>query len=265
MIKALPESPRWLASRGRNEEADRVMTRIEGLVSDHGARPLPPIPDNVAPAVASKSRIRELFQGIYLRRTLSLWVLWFCAYLISYGMSGWLPSIFRTVYHASVTAANAYGFVYNLVGLLVLVATAYLIDRVGRKRAYAVGFLFGAAMLFAVMTMSSPGAMTVLVIAMVASLGLSIVPGTLGMYTAENYPNHLRAVGSGVSSIPQRLSSVVGPYIVGLMLPAYGVGGVFGMFAAFAVVGGLTAAVFSTETAGRTLEELSPAYGSGVA
>ena len=105
------------------------------------------------------------------------------------------------------------------VSLCVLLATAYLIDRVGRKRAYAVGFLFGAAMLFAVMGMSSPGAMTVLALAMVASLGLSIVPGTLGMYTAENYPNHLRAVGSGVSSIPQRLSSVVGPYLVGLMLP----------------------------------------------
>ena len=88
---------------------------------------------------------------------------------------------------------------------------------------------------------------------------MGMIPGSLGMYTAENYPNHLRAIGSGASSISQRLSSVVGPYLVGIILPAYGVGGVFGMFAVFAVIGGVTCALFSVETAGKTLEQLSPA------
>jgi putative MFS transporter len=69
----------------------------------------------------------------------------------------------------------------------------------------------------------------------------------------------LRAIGSGVSSISQRLSSVVGPFLVGMILPAYGVSGVFGMFAVFAVIAAVTCALFSTETAGKTLEELSPA------
>jgi MFS transporter, putative metabolite:H+ symporter len=259
MLRALPESPRWLASRGRDEEADRVMRRIEGLVSAGGARPLPPIPDNVPPAVASQSRVRELFQGIYLRRTLSLWVLWFCAYLITYAMSGWLPSIFRTVYHASVFASNAYGFIFNLAGLAVLIVTAFTIDRIGRKRAYTWGFLFAALPLFAVGLVPHIGAMGVLALAMLSYLGIGLVPGTLGMYTAENYPNHLRAVGSGASSISQRLSSVVGPYLVALILPNYGVGGVFAMFAVISVVGGVVCALYSVETAGKTLEELSPA------
>ena len=51
---------------------------------------------------------------------------------------------------------------------------------------------------------------------------------------------------------------MIAPYMVGVILPRYGVGGVFGMFAAFAVIGGVTAALFSLETAGKTLEELSP-------
>jgi putative MFS transporter len=259
MLKALPESPRWLASRGRGEDADRVMRHVEDMVSAHGARPLPPISDNVPPAVASESRLRELFQGLYLRRTLSLWVLWFCAYLITYAMSGWLPSIFRTVYHASVFASNAYGFIFNLAGLVVLVITAFTIDRVGRKRAYTWGFLFAALPLFAVGLVSHIGAMGVLALAMLSYVGIGLVPGTLGMYTAENYPNHLRAIGSGASSISQRLSSVVGPYLVAIILPAYGVGGVFAMFAVVSVIGGVVCALFSVETAGKTLEELSPA------
>src|SRR5580658_43933 len=94
--------------------------------------------------------------------------------------------------------------------------------------------------------------------ATLAFAAMGMIPGSLGMYTAENYPNHLRALGSGATSVSQRLSSVVSPFLVGIILPAYGVGGVYGMFAVFAIVGGITCALFSIETAGKTLEELSP-------
>jgi MFS transporter, putative metabolite:H+ symporter len=87
---------------------------------------------------------------------------------------------------------------------------------------------------------------------------MGMIPGALGMYTAENYPNHLRAIGHGSTSVSQRASSVIAPTLVGMILPHYGVGGVYGMFALFAIVGGITCALFSIETAGKTLEELSP-------
>jgi putative MFS transporter len=54
------------------------------------------------------------------------------------------------------------------------------------------------------------------------------------------------------------MSSVISPFLVGIILPAYGVGGVYGMFAGFAIIGGIVCARFSIETAGKTLEELSP-------
>ena len=259
MIRLLPESPRWLASRGRAEDADCMLSRIEALVSRGGAIPLPPIPAHVPPAVSSVSRFGDLFRGLYLRRTLSLWVLWFCAYLLTYSITGWLPSIMRTVYHLPVRQSNLYGFIVNLVGLLVLLLAAFTIDRIGRKRAFSVGFLLAALPLFVAAFTPNVGALMLVTLATLAFACMSMIPGALGMYTAENYPNHLRAIGSGASSISQRLSSVAGPYLVGLILPHYGVGGVFGMFAVFAMLGGLTCALFSEETAGKTLEELSPA------
>src|SRR5580704_11487711 len=258
MIRILPESPRWLAGRGREEEADRVLTRIETIVSKNGAIPLPPMPTNVPPAIPAIGRFRDLFAGIYRQRTFSLWVLWFCTYGITSAMTGWMPSIMRTVYHQPISQSNFYGFILNIVGLCVLLTAVFTIDRIGRKLAFAGGFLLAAVPLLIAAFAPNLDAFGLAVLATLAFSLMGMIPGSLGMYTAENYPNHLRALGNGATSVSQRLSSVISPYLVGLILPSYGVGGVYGMFALFTIVGGITCWVFSIETAGKTLEELSP-------
>jgi putative MFS transporter len=258
MLRWLPESPRWLAGRGDDAEADRVLTRIETIVSKNGTVPLPPLPTGVPPAVAARGRFRDLFTGIYLKRTISLAVLWFCTYGITYAMTGWLPSIMRTIYHLPVWQSNLYGFILNIVGLCVLLTAVFTIDRIGRKVAFAGGLFLAAVPLLIATFATELSAFELATLATLAFGLMGMIPGALGMYTAENYPNQLRAIGHGFTSVSQRLSSVISPYLVGLILPHHGVGGVYGMFAIFAIVGGITCALFSIETAGKTLEELSP-------
>src|SRR5690606_33709901 len=102
----LPESPRWLAARGRLDDADAAMRRIETEISGrHGELPEPrPITTTVA-VDTSRGRFIEAFQGVYLRRTLMLAAIWGSAYFVNYGIASWLPTLYRTVFEVSVDTA----------------------------------------------------------------------------------------------------------------------------------------------------------------
>lgn len=254
--RMLPESPRWLANRGRYEDADRVLSAIEAEISQNGAKPLPPVPTNVPPVPPASTRISDLFRGVYLRRTIAVWIIWFCVFFITYGLVVWVPSLYRTVYSVPVPDALHYGFITSLAGLVGGVLCIFLIDRIGRKPIMAVSQLISAVPLFVLSTQPQMGVADV--VALVAiSFGFNNMNSLLlSMYTAELYPTELRALGCGIGNAWLRFASVIGPFMVGMLLPA--ISGVFVMFGAVAVIGGLTAWFMAVETRGKALEVLSP-------
>ncbi len=252
----LPESPRWLAVRGRNAEAEAAMSLIETETQKATGQPLPPVKPVVSTSDKGASW-SDLFGPFYLRRTLVVWVIWFAAYFVNYGLTIWLPTLYRTVFKLPLDVSLRYGLITQAVGLLGTLICALAIDHVGRRLWFAVSFAAATPALAAVALLPAPSAEQVLTFMTIAYFFISSINIGVYLYTPELYPTRVRALGVGAATAWLRFASMIGPTVVGMML-AGGLPSVFVTFAIVAAIAAVITGVFAVETKGRVLEEASP-------
>ena len=253
LVARLPESPRWLITKNRLAEADVIVKQMEACAG--GAPP----PATVAPLNLGMKRgtqWSELLSPSYRSRTLIVWTLWFSAYFIANSLNNWLPSLYNTVYHLGLRPALRAASLTNVAQVIVLLVCAFSIDRIGRRSWTVVSFVTGAAVL-GILGLVASGSVTSVMILATLSYGLiGSTNAVLYLYTPEIYPTRMRAIGTGLATSWLRLASAVGPALVGFMVGAMGIGSVFLMFAAVALVGAVAAARM-IETRGQRLEEIA--------
>jgi MFS transporter, putative metabolite:H+ symporter len=252
----LPESPRWLAVHGRHGEAEAAMSLIETQTQKALGQPLPPVKPVVSASDKGASW-SDLFGSFYLRRTLVVWVIWFAAYFVNYGLSIWLPTVYRTVFKLPLDVSLRYGLITQAVGLLGTLICALTIDYVGRRPWFAFSFAAATLALAALALVPAPTAEQVLTSMTIAYFFISTINIGVYLYTPELYPTRVRALAVGAATAWLRFASIIGPTVVGMML-AGGLPSVFATFAIVAAIAAVITGLFAIETRGRVLEEASP-------
>ena len=263
LLLRLPESPRWLISKGRLADADTVIRGIEASAPGFGIRDSGFVPTRAESQVPNpqsreaRGRAAELLSAAYRARTFIVWTLWACAYFITNGLNNWMPTLYSSVYHLSLGQALRAGTLTNVAQVVILLACAFAIDRVGRRIWTVAGFIAGAALLAMLGTFAAHSVTAVIVLVTISYGIVGSVNAVLYLYTPEIYPTRMRAIGTGAATCWLRLASAAGPLLVGYLVAVRGTGAVFLMFAGAGVIGAV-AALGMLETRIRRLEELAP-------
>ncbi len=255
--RALPESARWLADKGRLAEADKIVTDLEQDTIRRG-KELPPTLPIVEVAKRDRAPWSELFTPLYRKRTIVAWLLWFCSYFVSYGISSWLPTLYRTVFKLDLQTALIYGLVTVTCGLVGTLGVAFIVDWTGRRLWFLIAYIGSATPLLILWYFGVSSAQMLLFWASLAYFFTGSNSNLCYLYTAEIYPTRLRARGTATATAWLRLGSTIGPGVVGYIIGSYGLDWVFCMFGCVALIGALVAATSAIETNGRVLEEVSP-------
>ncbi len=262
--RSLPESPRYLQSRGREEAAEAVVSAFEARVARATGRELPPVPPEQFVIEAHEGKVnllaalKAMWSGPMRRRTAVVWVIWFVITFCYYGFFSWIPTLLigRGI---TVTRSFEFSIIIYLAQIPGYFSAALLNDRIERKFTIAI-YLAGAAVSAYWLSQSNDSAMIVLAAA-VLSFFLNGTYAGVYAYTPELFPTWMRAMGTGTASAVGRVGSILAPTIIGVFSASLGFGGVFTLTTVVLAVGVITVTLFGVRTAGLALEGINRGAG----
>ena len=249
--KSIPESPRWLASQGRIEEAENILRKIETDNDHHDSEEIFLKTETKHATVAGKTSRRGIM-ALFTHKsvcliTVVMMLIWWVNSMVYYGLALNVKNLGGSLYVNFVLA--------SLIELPSFAATQFFLSRFGRRRSLFCLLLGASISCFLCMLLQSQGGDNVAAISMSALGGRFCISASFALlyvYSAELFPTVVRNAGMGISSLCARLGGIVTPFIV--LSGEHYVTLPMSVFACAALIAGI-AGLTLRETQGKSMPE----------